>query len=55
MTQIESGSYKEALSLAARFGLDSDLVYQQQWRKNPVSSEAIDNYLVRNTPCCLDL
>ncbi|CAH0724513.1 unnamed protein product, partial [Brenthis ino] len=43
--KIESGSYVEALALAARFALDSDLVYQQQWRKNPVSSDAIHNYL----------
>lgn len=45
--QIEGGAYGEALSLAARFGLDSDLVYQQQWRRTPVSSDAIHNYLVR--------
>ncbi|XP_013176850.1 PREDICTED: neuroblastoma-amplified sequence-like [Papilio xuthus] len=43
--KIESGNYSEALSLAEQFGLDSDLVYQQQWRKNPVSTDAIDNYL----------
>ncbi|CAH2049903.1 unnamed protein product, partial [Iphiclides podalirius] len=43
--KIESGHYAEALALADRFGLDSDLVYQQQWRKNPVSTHAIHNYL----------
>ncbi|CAH1639382.1 unnamed protein product [Spodoptera littoralis] len=43
--KIESGAYGEALALADRFQLDSDLVYQQQWRKNPVSSDAIHNYL----------
>ncbi|CAG9580984.1 unnamed protein product [Danaus chrysippus] len=43
--KIESGKYKEALSLAATFDLDRDLVYQQQWRRNPVSTDAIHNYL----------
>ncbi|CAK1601604.1 unnamed protein product [Parnassius mnemosyne] len=43
--KIESGNYSEALNLAETFGLDSDLVYQQQWRKNPVSTEAIQKYL----------
>ncbi|XP_037298727.1 neuroblastoma-amplified sequence isoform X2 [Manduca sexta] len=43
--KIESGNYSEALTLAERFNLDSDLVYQQQWRKNPVSTEAIQKYL----------
>ncbi|XP_046978708.1 NBAS subunit of NRZ tethering complex-like isoform X2 [Vanessa cardui] len=43
--KIESGNYTEALSLAETFDLDSDLVYQQQWRKNPVSTDAIHNYL----------
>ncbi|XP_045511446.1 neuroblastoma-amplified sequence-like isoform X1 [Colias croceus] len=43
--KIESGKYSEALTLAEAFGLDSDLVYQQQWRKNPVSTDAIQNYL----------
>lgn len=43
--KIESGNYAEALNLAEEFNLDSDLVYQQQWRKNPVSTEAIQKYL----------
>nr|XP_026492571.1 neuroblastoma-amplified sequence-like [Vanessa tameamea] len=43
--KIESGNYTEALSLAETFDLDSDLVYQQHWRKNPVSTDAIHNYL----------
>ncbi|XP_047984540.1 LOW QUALITY PROTEIN: NBAS subunit of NRZ tethering complex-like [Leguminivora glycinivorella] len=43
--KIESGNYTEALALAEEFGLDSDLVYQQQWRKNPVSTDAIQKYL----------
>ncbi|XP_053611454.1 NBAS subunit of NRZ tethering complex-like isoform X2 [Plodia interpunctella] len=43
--KIESGNYTEALALAEAYNLDSDLVYQQQWRKNPVSSDAIEKYL----------
>ncbi|XP_060808469.1 NBAS subunit of NRZ tethering complex [Amyelois transitella] len=43
--KIESGNYTEALALAEAFNLDSDLVYQQQWRRTPVSSEAIEKYL----------
>ncbi|XP_063899549.1 NBAS subunit of NRZ tethering complex-like [Helicoverpa armigera] len=43
--KIESGNYSEALALADTFALDSDLVYQQQWRKNPVSTDAIQKYL----------
>ncbi|XP_059058366.1 NBAS subunit of NRZ tethering complex-like [Achroia grisella] len=43
--KIESGNYNDALALAETFNLDSDLVYQQQWRKNPVSTEAIEKYL----------
>ncbi|KAL4713846.1 hypothetical protein ACJJTC_015500, partial [Scirpophaga incertulas] len=43
--KIESGHYKEALTLAETYNLDSDLVYQQQWRKNTVSTEAIEKYL----------
>lgn len=49
VTQIESGNYSAALALADTFHLDSDLVYQQQWRKNPVSTEAIQKYLVSPT------
>lgn len=43
--KIESGNYNDALALAETFDLDSDLVYQQQWRKNPVSTDAIQKYL----------
>ncbi|XP_049879831.1 NBAS subunit of NRZ tethering complex-like isoform X2 [Pectinophora gossypiella] len=43
--KIESGNYNDALALADTFNLDSDLVYQQQWRKNPVSTDAIQKYL----------
>ncbi|KAL0901958.1 hypothetical protein ABMA27_007101 [Loxostege sticticalis] len=47
--KIESGNYSEALTLAETFNLDSDLVYQQQWRKNPVSTDAIEKYLSKVT------
>ncbi|KAF9794283.1 hypothetical protein SFRURICE_015003, partial [Spodoptera frugiperda] len=47
--KIEGGAYGEALSLAARFGLDSDLVYQQQWRRTPVSSEHLCTYNIQTT------
>ncbi|CAK1544389.1 unnamed protein product [Leptosia nina] len=47
--KIESGKYTEALTLADTFDLDSDLVYQQQWRKNPVSTDAIQKFLSKIT------
>ncbi|OWK10072.1 NBAS [Cervus elaphus hippelaphus] len=34
--KIESEEYEEALSLAQTYGLDTDLVYQRQWRKSAV-------------------
>ncbi|XP_045700377.1 neuroblastoma-amplified sequence isoform X4 [Phyllostomus hastatus] len=43
--KIESEEYEEALSLAQTYGLDTDLVYQRQWRKSAVSSASIQNYL----------
>ncbi|VVD02485.1 unnamed protein product [Leptidea sinapis] len=43
--KIESGKYTEALSLAERFALDTDLVFQQQWRTSVVSTHAIQHYL----------
>lgn len=45
--KIESEEYEEALSLAQTYGLDTDLVYQRQWRRSAVSSASIQNYLVR--------
>lgn len=45
--QIDSEEYGEALSLAQAYNLDSDLVYQRQWRKSPVSIASIQDYLVR--------
>jgi len=44
--QIEHEEYGEALVLAQTYGLDSDLVYQKQWRKSRVSVASIHDYLV---------
>lgn len=46
--QIDSEEYGEALSLARAYNLDSDLVYQRQWRKSTVSIASIQDYLVRD-------
>ncbi|XP_052042051.1 NBAS subunit of NRZ tethering complex isoform X3 [Apodemus sylvaticus] len=43
--KIESEDYEEALSLAHTYGLDTDLVYQRQWRKSAVNIASIQNYL----------
>ncbi|KAM5262785.1 NBAS subunit of NRZ tethering complex [Ctenodactylus gundi] len=43
--KIESEEYEEALSLAHTYGLDTDLVYQRQWRKSAVNVASIQNYL----------
>lgn len=47
MRQIDNEEYGEALSLAHAYNLDSDLVYQRQWRKSTVSIASIQDYLVR--------
>lgn len=47
-TQIDNEEYGEALSLAQAYNLDSDLVYQRQWRKSTVSIASIQDYLVRD-------
>lgn len=44
--KIESEEYEEALSLAHTYALDTDLVYQRQWRKSAVNIASIQNYLV---------
>ena len=46
LCQIEHEEYGEALVLAETYGLDSDLVYQKQWRKSRVSVASIHDYLV---------
>ncbi|XP_024408243.2 NBAS subunit of NRZ tethering complex [Desmodus rotundus] len=43
--KIDSEEYEEALSLAQTYGLDTDLVYQRQWRKSAVNIASIQNYL----------
>ncbi|VCX39966.1 unnamed protein product, partial [Gulo gulo] len=43
--KIESEEYEEALCLAQTYGLDTDLVYQRQWRKSAVNIASIQNYL----------
>ncbi|KAK3595169.1 hypothetical protein CHS0354_002768 [Potamilus streckersoni] len=43
--KINNEEYGEALALAKAYGLDSDLVYQRQWKKSPVSKAAIQDYL----------
>lgn len=49
MPQIDNEEYGEALSLAHAYNLDSDLVYQRQWRKSTVSIASIQDYLVRDS------
>lgn len=48
IAQIDNEEYGEALSLAHAYNLDSDLVYQRQWRKSTVSIASIQDYLVRD-------
>ncbi|XP_062324090.1 NBAS subunit of NRZ tethering complex [Osmerus eperlanus] len=43
--KIDSEEYGEALALAQAYWLDSDLVYQRQWRKSTVSIASIQDYL----------
>ncbi|KAL3866901.1 hypothetical protein ACJMK2_044151 [Sinanodonta woodiana] len=43
--KINNEEYGEALALAKAYGLDSDLVYQRQWKKSPVSKASIQDYL----------
>ncbi|XP_061316824.1 NBAS subunit of NRZ tethering complex isoform X3 [Pezoporus flaviventris] len=43
--KIDNEEYGEALSLAQAYGLDSDLVYQRQWRKSTVKVASIQDYL----------
>ncbi|XP_060709523.1 NBAS subunit of NRZ tethering complex isoform X1 [Hemiscyllium ocellatum] len=43
--KIDNEEYGEALALAMAYDLDSDLVYQRQWRKSPVNLASIQDYL----------
>ncbi|XP_041464544.1 neuroblastoma-amplified sequence-like [Lytechinus variegatus] len=49
LRKIQNEEYGEALALSQRFGLDSDLVYQTQWRKSRVSLASIQDYLSKIT------
>jgi len=46
--QLDMEEYGVALDLAWKYSLDSDLVYQRQWRNCPVSVTSIHDYLVSN-------
>ncbi|NWX96029.1 NBAS protein, partial [Nothoprocta ornata] len=43
--KIDNEEYEQALALAQTYGLDSDLVYQRQWRKSAVNVASIQDYL----------
>ena len=47
--EIDLEEYGEALELAQRFKLDTDLVYQRQWTKSPITVISIKDYLVSIT------
>lgn len=47
MRKIEHEEYGEALDLAQVYKLDSDLVFQRQWKRNAVSIHTIRNYLAK--------
>lgn len=44
--QIDAEDYTEALFLAKKFNLDTDLVYKRQWQNAAVCKYSIDDYLV---------
>ncbi|KAH8040612.1 hypothetical protein HPB51_011927 [Rhipicephalus microplus] len=48
---IDAEEYGEALDLARTYGLDSDLVYQRQWRRSSASVAAIQDYLSKIKKC----
>ncbi|KAL6266607.1 hypothetical protein P5V15_003452 [Pogonomyrmex californicus] len=43
--KIDIEEYEEALALANTYNLDTDLVYQTQWRKSELSLNAIEEHL----------
>ncbi|XP_064475792.1 NBAS subunit of NRZ tethering complex-like [Ornithodoros turicata] len=51
ITKIDNEEYGEALALARTYSLDSDLVYQRQWRKSSASVASIHDYLGKITKC----
>lgn len=46
--KLNLGEYGEALLLAKAYGLDTDLVYQKQWRSSQITKSSILDYLVRH-------
>ncbi len=44
-SKLNSEEYGEALQLAKSYKLDTDLVYQKQWRSKPISKNTIVDYL----------
>lgn len=47
--KIDIEEYEEALALANMYNLDTDLVYQTQWRKSELSLNAIQKHLSKVT------
>ncbi|XP_076245721.1 NBAS subunit of NRZ tethering complex [Calliopsis andreniformis] len=47
--KIDIEEYEEALALANTYNLDTDLVYQTQWRKSKLSLNAIQEHLSKVT------
>ncbi|XP_076658373.1 NBAS subunit of NRZ tethering complex isoform X1 [Halictus rubicundus] len=47
--KIDIEEYEEALTLANTYNLDTDLVYQTQWRKSKLSLNAIQEHLSKVT------
>ncbi|CAK9831040.1 NBAS subunit of NRZ tethering complex [Anthophora retusa] len=47
--KIDIEEYEEALALANTYNLDTDLVYQTQWRKSELSLNAIQEHLSKVT------
>ncbi|XP_031847093.1 NBAS subunit of NRZ tethering complex isoform X2 [Nomia melanderi] len=47
--KIDIEEYEEALALANKYNLDTDLVYQTQWRKSKLSLSAIQEHLSKVT------
>nr|XP_033341499.1 neuroblastoma-amplified sequence-like isoform X1 [Megalopta genalis] len=47
--KIDIEEYEEALALANKYNLDTDLVYQTQWRKSKLSLNAIQEHLSKVT------
>lgn len=43
--KLEAEEYGEALHLARAFNLDTDLVYQKQWRSKAITESTIIDYL----------